>query len=94
MNLPEALALSGAGGLLSKLLPKIDKLEEKKAVRVRDLTLNEDFDEYGRLIQMLGTNEPHGTDIEGNPFYGRAYMDADHRRRYNTAPQKCGASST
>ena len=76
MNLPEELALSGAGGLLSRLLPQIDKLEEKSAVRVRDLTLNEDFDEYGRLIQMLGTNEPNGTTIEGEPFYGRAYMDS------------------
>jgi len=75
MNLPEALALSGAGGLLSQLLPKIDRMDAKKAVRVRDLTLNEDFDEYGRLIQMVGTNEPNGSDIFGNPFYGRGYTD-------------------
>jgi spore coat protein A len=75
MNLPEELALSGAGGLLGRLLPQIDKLNQKSAVRVRDLTLNEDFDEFGRLIQMLGTNESNRTDIEGNPFFGRAYMD-------------------
>lgn len=75
MNLPEELALSGAGGLLGRLLPQIDKLNPKSAVRVRDLTLNEDFDEFGRLIQMLGTNDPNGTTIEGNPFFGRAYMD-------------------
>ncbi|HLO33496.1 MAG TPA: multicopper oxidase domain-containing protein [Anaerolineales bacterium] len=37
---------------------------------VRQLTLNEDFDEYGRLIQLLGTNEPTGAEL-----YGRAYMD-------------------
>jgi spore coat protein A, manganese oxidase len=38
---------------------------------VRRLTLNEDFDEYGRLIQKLGTtNEP----VAGSGF-GRAYMD-------------------
>jgi spore coat protein A len=75
MNLPEELALSGAGGLLGRLLPRIDKLDKKRAVRVRDLTLNEDFDEFGRLIQMLGTNDPNGATIEGNPFFGRAYMD-------------------
>jgi spore coat protein A len=34
------------------------------------LTLNEDFDEFGRLIQMLGTDQAV------NPgLYGRAYMD-------------------
>ncbi len=37
---------------------------------VRDLTLNEDFDEFGRLIQLLGTNVPV------NPgLFGRAYAD-------------------
>ena len=75
MNLLDELAINGEDGLRDHLLPKIQKLDEKKAVRVRDLTLNEDFDEFGRLIQMLGTNEPHGTDIFGNPFYGRGYMD-------------------
>jgi spore coat protein A len=38
---------------------------------VRQLTLNEDFDEFGRLIQLLGTNVP-----TGHEFYGRAYMDS------------------
>jgi spore coat protein A, manganese oxidase len=37
---------------------------------VRQLTLNEDFDEFGRLIQLLGTNVPTGAEL-----YGRAYMD-------------------
>jgi spore coat protein A len=74
MNLLERLALSG-GDDPRHLLPKIHKLEEKKAVRVRDLTLNEDFDEFGRLIQMLGTNESNRTDISGQPFFGRGYMD-------------------
>ena len=40
-------------------------------VPVRQLTLNEDFDEFGRLIQLLGTNVPTGVEL-----YGRAYMDA------------------
>ena len=38
-------------------------------VRVRQLTLNETFDGYGRLIQLLGTNKP----VNGG--FGRAYMD-------------------
>jgi FtsP/CotA-like multicopper oxidase with cupredoxin domain len=38
-------------------------------VRVRQLTLNEAFDRYGRLIQLLGTNQP----VHGD--FGRAYLD-------------------
>jgi len=39
-------------------------------VKVRYLTLNEDFDDHGRLIQFLGTNAPV------NPgLFGRAYED-------------------
>lgn len=41
-------------------------------VPVRVLTLNEAFDAYGRLIQMLGTNTPMMTSSTG---FGRAYMD-------------------
>jgi spore coat protein A, manganese oxidase len=37
-------------------------------VETRYLTLNETFDEYGRLIQFLGTDEP----VSGNDF-GRTY---------------------
>ena len=40
------------------VLPVILPLQESSAIRVRDLTLNESTDSYGRLIQMLGTNEP------------------------------------
>lgn len=41
---------------------------------VRYLTLNEDFDQYGRLIQKLGTADAVGSGEEGLLF-GRAYMD-------------------
>ena len=41
------------------------------AVRTRDLTLNEDMDEYGRLIQRLGTNVKPA----GSTSFGRGYMD-------------------
>jgi spore coat protein A len=39
-------------------LPPIVPLLEGSATTVRNLTLNEDFDPYGRLVQRLGTNEP------------------------------------
>ena len=45
------------------------KLHLPPGVKVRQLTLNETFDGYGRLIQMLGTNKP----VKGG--YGRAYLD-------------------
>jgi spore coat protein A len=38
---------------------------------VRYLTLNEDFDQWGRLIQFLGTN----TELVPGQGYGRAYTD-------------------
>jgi len=42
-------------------------------VTVRSLTLNETFDGYGRLIQLLGTNVPATNRGHG---FGRAYMDS------------------
>jgi FtsP/CotA-like multicopper oxidase with cupredoxin domain len=42
---------------------------------VRDLTLNEDFDQYGRLIQRLGTNVQNGFNSQGLPTWARDYMD-------------------
>ena len=43
-------------------------------LRVRILTLNEDYDAWGRLIQRMGTNVQMGK-TSGNSF-GRNYMDA------------------
>jgi spore coat protein A len=40
----------------------------------RKLTLNEDFDEFGRLIQTLGTFTA-STDNQGLPTWGLPYMD-------------------
>ena len=48
-------------------LPSIAPLTD--VATVRDLTLNEDFDQYGRLIQRLGTNEL----MDG--AFARDYMD-------------------
>jgi spore coat protein A len=42
-----------------------------RGVKIRYLTLNETFDEFGRLIQFLGTNEPINSGL-----LGRAYSDA------------------
>ena len=44
-------------------------------VPVRRLTLNEAFDELGRLIQFLGTDTPANASEEG-PGFGRGYLDA------------------
>ena len=50
------------------LLPfALEAIPPRSAVRVRDLTLNEDFDEHGRLIQRLGTVAQNGLNSEGQP---------------------------
>jgi spore coat protein A len=41
----------------------------------RLLTLNEDFDEFGRLIQTVGTAEQNGLNNQGLPTWARAYLD-------------------
>ena len=41
----------------------------------RRLTLNEDFDEYGRLIQRLGTASSQSTNNQGIPTWALAYDD-------------------
>jgi spore coat protein A len=42
----------------------------------RVLTLNEDFDESGRLIQTVGTDVQNGLNNQGLPTWGRAYHEA------------------
>ncbi|HEY7414621.1 MAG TPA: multicopper oxidase domain-containing protein [Ktedonobacteraceae bacterium] len=46
-----------------------DRLHLPPGVPIRRLTLNEIFDGYGRLIQLLGTNQP----VNGD--FGRAFED-------------------
>jgi spore coat protein A len=46
-----------------------------RSTYVRDLTLNEDFDAYGRLMQMLGTTTVLRNGIDGTPMFGRAFTD-------------------
>ena len=38
------------------------------------LTLNEDFDEYGRLIQTIGTSTSKSFDNQGLPTWGLPYL--------------------
>jgi spore coat protein A len=73
MSLLESLAVNGTpSSLLSAGIPA--DLNPKHPVVVRDLTLNEDFDDYGRLIQRLGTNASPGSNNQGLPTWGRNYM--------------------
>jgi spore coat protein A len=58
----------------ASVLGLVHPIHTKEAVRTRDLTLNEDVDEFGRLRQTLGTNRPTGS-FEGRPFFGLAYED-------------------
>ena len=46
-----------------------------EGLRPINKTLNEDFDEYGRLIQMVGTDKSFGLNNTGTVTYSRAYMD-------------------
>jgi FtsP/CotA-like multicopper oxidase with cupredoxin domain len=41
---------------------------------VRTLTLNEDFDEYGRLIQTVGTSTSESINNQGLPSWGLGYL--------------------
>ncbi len=60
----------------SRILPPVPPLDPKQAARTRNLTLNEDFDEYGRLIQRLGTADQNGVNNQGVATWARNYMDA------------------
>jgi spore coat protein A len=86
MNTLASIAVKATGGkknrdawdynLKTILSPgNVAGLNPKEAVVFRDLTLNEDFDEYGRLIQKLGTRETMGPNNQGQPTWGRGFMD-------------------
>jgi spore coat protein A, manganese oxidase len=52
-----------------------ERMRPTNATPVRDLTLNEDFDDYGRLIQRLGTTTPNGLNNTGNLTFAHNYDD-------------------
>ena len=60
-----------SGGIDAPLVP-FGVSTPPPGVPVRPLTLNEAFDAYGRLIQMLGTNVPLASP---SARFGRAYTD-------------------
>jgi spore coat protein A len=69
LGLLEAIARDPAHN--PNVLPPVVGFDPKAAVQVRNLTLNEGFDELGRLIQQLGTIDATATD-----YFGRPYDDA------------------
>jgi RHS repeat-associated protein len=74
LNVLESLAVNRTpSNILSANVPA--SLDPHRGVMVRDLTLNEDFDEYGRLIQRLGTDTSTGLNNQGLPTWARNYMD-------------------
>jgi spore coat protein A len=73
MSLLESLAVNRTPSTV--LSADIAANSRLKKAKVRDLTLNEDFDEYGRLIQRLGTEASTGPNNQGLPTWGRNYLD-------------------
>ena len=57
------------------VLPPFTRLTERMANKTRYYTLNEGFDEYGRLIQLVGTNVPYGGVGGGGTKYGQPFLD-------------------
>ncbi len=81
MNILEEAAVNGsasgsvAHGASLLLAARRPGLSPKSACKVRELTLNEDFDEFGRLIQTLGTTSSQSNNNQGLPTWGLGYMD-------------------
>lgn len=80
-SVPDPFA--GNDGLVRALTALKDQLRSlaptiapKLAVKTRNLTLNEDFDDWGRLVQRLGTTDQNGVNNQGLATWGRDYVDA------------------
>ena len=77
MSLLQGFAVSNTGH--TPLLPTVPHnplpqiTRPTGAINTRNLTLNEDFDDRGRLIQMQGTNVPSTPNKDGSIGFGRAY---------------------
>lgn len=67
-------ALGGNYGASQPALLYNGKLPYKGVVN-RLLTLNEDFDDFGRLIQRIGTSTSISNNNQGLPTWGMGYMD-------------------
>ncbi len=68
-GMPTTYAVNAQGFATIKLATGV-----KVQAKVRSLTLNEAFDEYGRLAQLLGTNVPTNPGAKALEF-GRPYID-------------------
>jgi spore coat protein A len=76
LNSPAATGAAPAAATVappSAILPASPILSNRGDVPVRNLTLNEDFDEFGRLIQLLGTDTVFGKNSQGLQTFGRPY---------------------
>ena len=62
---------SRMSSLARLLVSAADPVTQVRGMRVRELTLNEDMDDFGRLIQSLGTNVMPS----GSASFGRGYTD-------------------
>lgn len=70
-NLSDPLLVTQTPGIPTPIPGSIQFGGQTFPVNVRTLTLNEGFDEYGRLGQFLGTDTPEAGAMAG--FYGRKY---------------------
>ncbi len=62
--------------LLAPWNPATGQFEIPAGVTIYNKTLNEDFDEFGRLIQMAGTDVLNGLNNQGMPTFSRGYLEA------------------
>jgi spore coat protein A, manganese oxidase len=79
MSLLERLAVQGgktAAATASALIPVPAAIDLARVTRIRNVTLNEDFDDYGRLIQMMGTDVVYEKNTQGLDTFGRPYSSA------------------
>jgi spore coat protein A len=67
--------VASVGNAVSNPLPP-SHAPDHRGARVRNLTLNEDFDSLGRLVQRLGTADAAGLNSQGVVTWGRNYDDA------------------
>lgn len=74
LSLNNALANNFAGGNPG-VAPQQDALLNPAGVPVYIKTLNEDFDDYGRLLQRGGTDAVSYNN-QGQPTYGQGYLDS------------------
>jgi spore coat protein A, manganese oxidase len=62
--------------LLAPFNPSTGRFEVPLGVPILNKTLNEDFDEFGRLLQRGGTDDGPFTNNQGLPTFGQGYLDS------------------